>query len=401
MHISVITSSYPRFVGDSVAPFVKSLSEAIADRGHDVIVIAPYDAIAVPDTSKKIIVKRFKYIFHDKFHIMGHSRSLKDDAKLRPFVYILLPLYIFFGSLCLYKNVRRQKSDVIHAHWVLPGGLIAALVGLLTKTPFIISLHGSDIYVANRNIAFKWVTEWIFRRAKYVTACSQELFDQAESLGAKGKIKLIAWGADPNRFKPLDNKSDVRKQYGWKNDELVICSLGRMVSKKGFDRLITAFATLRDKKNLKLVIGGEGPLKKDLITQTFQLGLKNKVEFPGNISWCDVGNFLGAADLFVLPSVRDKSGNIDGLPTVLLEAMACGLACVATNIGGVSLVIKNYENGVIFDTKIDNELKSILEDLLFDREKREELGNNARRSVVDLYNWSNVSNQFDQIIKTG
>ena len=401
MHITVITSSYPRFVGDSVAPFVKSLSEAIADRGHDVIVIAPYDAIAVPDTSKKIIVKRFKYIFLDKFHIMGHSRSLKDDAKLKPFVYFLLPLYIFFGSLCLYKNVKRQKSDVIHAHWVLPGGLIAALVGLITKTPFIISLHGSDIYVANRNIAFKWVTGWIFRRAKYVSACSQELFDRAESLGAKGKVKLIAWGADPNRFKPLDNKSEVRKQYGWKNNELVICSLGRMVSKKGFNRLIAAFAALRDNKKLRLVIGGEGPLKNDLIAQTFQLGLKNQVEFPGNISWCDVGNFFGAADLFVLPSVRDKSGNIDGLPTVLLEAMACGLACVASNIGGVSLVIKNYENGVIFDTKNDNELKSILEDLLFDREKREELGNNARRSVVDHYNWSNVSNQFDQIIKTG
>ena len=400
MRIAVITSSYPRFAGDSTAPFVRSLAEELARRGHQVDVAAPYDISVVPEAEAKVKVWRFPYILPKKWHILGHARSLEADAHLRPLAVILLPFFLLSGFFCLLKVTRRQKSEVIHAHWLLPNGLVAAWVAKLRKIPFVVSLHGSDMFVAGKNPLFKWTARWILKRAEGVSACSEELFDRAEALGAGAKINVIAWGANPDCFKPVKNKAGIRQRYGWGENELVICSLGRMVYKKGFDRLVGAFANLKaERDDLRLVIGGEGPVRAELLEQAQRLGIENRLNLPGRIAWDNVADFLGAADIFVLPSVRDLNGNLDGLPTVLLEAMACGLPCIASEIGGVNLVIRDGENGLLVQPNSIPELESALRGLIFDRKKRKQLGEAARRDVIECFNWEHVAIEFEVLLR--
>jgi glycosyltransferase involved in cell wall biosynthesis/ubiquinone/menaquinone biosynthesis C-methylase UbiE len=399
MKISVLASSYPRYRGDGIAPFVKSISESLQERGHHVEVVAPYDVNVVPDPDAKVLVHRFRYVWSEKFHIMGHARSLNADVKLNPLTLLLLPLYIIAATLKLLVVSKNMGAEVIHNHWVLPNGVPAAITCKLLKIPFVISLHGSDIFVADKNFIFRWVAKWVFSQASYVTACSQELFDRAKKINPGINISLLAWGADPEIFKPINNREEIRRKYGWSKDEVIIIALGRFVYKKGFDRLISIVPDLlKNNYNFRVVIGGSGPLEKELNNLVEKLGIGDHVSFPGQIPWDEVPDFLAAADIFVLPSQRDKAGNLDGLPTVLLEAMACGLMCVASDIGGVRLVIQDQNNGFIIDQ--DDQLKfvEILRELLNNQRINRYIGGLARQSVLDKYNWLQVAVEFEKLL---
>ncbi len=400
MRIAVITSSYPRYTGDGAAPFVQSLSIALQKRGHTIEILAPYDVDVREDEAQSIKVERFKYIYPLRWHILGHARSLDGDTRLRPLSVVLLPLFLISGLHQLLKLTRSQHTDLIHAHWLLPNGLVAMWAASIRKIPFMISLHGSDMYMAGKKKAFGWVARRILKRAGAVSACSQELKERAEALGAEGKVHLIAWGADPNKFKLLQDKIEMRKCLGLAADQLVICSLGRMVAKKGFSVLVDAFARLvasEGNAKLCLVIGGDGPERQKLKAKADDLGIAAYVDLPGRINWQQVPEFLGAADMFVLPSVRDAHGNLDGLPTVLLEAMSCGLPCVASDVGGVNLVIRNGENGWLVRPGSSEDIFKRLTSLVTDEKSRTTLGNQARFDVETKFNWDRVALTFEKL----
>jgi 2-polyprenyl-3-methyl-5-hydroxy-6-metoxy-1,4-benzoquinol methylase len=149
--------------------------------------------------------------------------------------------------------------------------------------------------------------------------------------------------------------------------------------------------------NLRVVVGGSGPTEPELKDLVKQNKLEDVVEFPGQIEWNQVPEFLSASDIFVLPSQRDKAGNVDGLPTVLLEAMSCGLACIATDVGGVNLVIKNELNGILIEPSDSKQLSKRLSELVMDEELRKSLGYQSRLSIIQQYNWKVVSLELEKI----
>lgn len=398
MRIAVLTSSYPRFQGDGTAPFVLSISEVLAHRGHLVHVIAPYD-IAVNDSLKSPVkVIRFKYIWPKKLHIMGHARSLEADVRLRPVVILLLPLFLIASIINLIKECRRIDAQIIHAHWVLPNGFAAAIASKILKIPFVISLHGSDIFIADKNFIFRAVAKWTFAQSSFVTACSQELYDRAKKINSNIHIDLIPWGADPGKFKPLNNRLAAREKFDWAPDEIIISTLGRMVYKKGFSKLISIAPTLLALgEKIRIVIGGSGPLQTALEEEVTKMDLTETISLPGRIPWDEVPEFLAASDIFTLPSQRDKAGNLDGLPTVLLEAMACGLPCVVSDVGGVSLVIDPGKNGLLVPPASLEKLEEALSILIRDGKKRKTLSQAARKSVIESYNWVTVGEKFETL----
>lgn len=401
MRISVLTSSYPRFKGDGTAPFVKSISEALAKQGHQIEIVAPYDISVRNDLDSEIKVHRFKYIWPASLHIMGHARPLKADVNLRPLAIVLLPFFLIASIFKLVQISRKMDAEVIHAHWALPNGFAAAVASKILHIPFIISLHGSDIFIADKNFLFRTIARWTFSQCSYVTACSQELHDRARKINPNIHIEILPWGADPDFFKPLENKNAVRDKYHWPKDEVIISTLGRMVYKKGFDQLLPIAKALSEEKMLfKIVIGGSGPLEDSLKQHAEDLNIQDIVLFPGRIPWDEVPEFLAASDIFVLPSRRDKAGNLDGLPTVLLEAMACGLPCVASDIGGVSLVIDNEKNGFLVSLNNTNMFQNILSELINNEKKRKLISQVTRNSIIEKHNWSSVGQRLEKILNS-
>jgi len=398
--IAVITSSYTRFPGDGIAPFVKAISESLANLGHNLVVVAPYDPEVKPLETDEIHVYRFKYIWPVRFHVMGHARSLEKDVRLRLSSYLLLPFFLIAAFLKLYQVVRRQNSDIIYAHWVIPNGLIAACVAKFQNIPFIISLHGSDIYVSQKNWFFRTIARWVFKHSSGVTACSAELKRKAIELGAPKDLDLVPWGADPTVFDPeLRTRAPVNQIN--KQFYLRISSLGRLVEKKGFKFLIEAVPPIfQEFPSTELVIGGGGLLQGELQKHTQDLNISDRVDFPGSVLWNDVPEFLANSDIFVLPSVRDGHGNEDGLPTVLLEAMSCGVAVIASQIGGTNLVIENNVNGLLVPPGDIESLTRAIMLLIQNEELRKNLGREARISVLNRFNWNEVAARISAIMYT-
>jgi len=404
MRIAILTSSYPRFPGDGIAPFIKSIVENMVLHGQDIEVVAPYDSEIREVETGIVHINRFRYIWPDQFHIIGHARSLYADVKLRLPAIGLMPFFLIAAFLKLMKITKRQKSQVIYVHWVLPNGLIAMWVAVIRKIPYIISTHGSDIYVAQQNWIFRTIAKSIFKHASAVTACSPELRQAAIDLKAPKDTLLLAWGADPELFHPSVHLLEDRLSFGWDQSELIIAALGRMVYKKGFSFLIAALPEIiRHYPKVRLVLGGDGPLREKLSNEAEKLGVSNHVSFIGRIPWDHVQKFLASSDIFVLPSVKDNYGNMDGLPTVLLEAMGCGIPIVASNIGGAVMVVENGRTGLLFQTGDSQALADAICSLAGDLERRKAIGQAARNAVEKQFNWNNVTitltGLFEQTIR--
>lgn len=394
MRIAVLTSSYPRFPGDGTAPFIKSFAENYAKFGHSVFVIAPFDPLDKDENNlENVKVLRFRYIWPDSLSVMGHARSLKGDAKLSFLSYILVPFFLFFGILTLYRVCRKEEVDVIHGNWVLPNGPIALIVSRMLKIPYVLSLHGSDIYVSRMNVLFSWIARMVLHEANSVTACSDYIRSAAITLGSREeKTILLPYGVDPDKFYPDAYSDDLRKKLGVSNNDILVVAIGRLVYKKGFDVLISAWKEISKKfPTARLLIGGEGPLRYTLGKQAIDLGVDSSVIFPGRIDWQEMPKYLASGNIFVLPSVYDKFGNVDGLPNILLEAMSSGIACVASDIGGVSLIIHDWQNGVIFHEKSTEELKQILEKIISNKQLCSQLGDAARISILSDHKWQDVA----------
>lgn len=399
MKIAVLTSSYPRFPGDGTAPFIQAFCQQLAVYGHQVEVLAPYDPKVTAREGNNPRLTRFRYYVPDRLHIMGHGRSLAADVRVTPLAYLLLPLYIFAGIRALNHLIQRQGSDVIHVHWVLPNGLIAAWVSAIKKTPFIVSLHGSDIYLARKYRLFGAVARYVFKKAAGLTACSPELLDAAIKLGAPQNSILLPYGVDINKFHPHLRDDSLREKYAPSEDILII-SAGRLVYKKGFDTLIGAMpAVINEFPDVRLIIAGEGPLKQSLIQQVRLLGIPEKVSFIGNLPWDQVPAFMACADIFVLPSVKDRFGNVDGLPNVLLEAMSSGTAVVSSDIPGAMLLIQNGIHGIAYHAGDIHGLRDAIIHLLNHPDDRIRLATNARKLMEEEFTWDIIGRRLASYIQ--
>lgn len=362
--------------------------------------IAPYDVEVKRDQDSLVELHRFKYILPSKMHIMGHARSLESDVSLKPFTYLLIFPFIFFSFLKSLSVASKFKPDIIHVHWVLPNGPVALLLSCFLKIPFVVTLHGSDIYVANKNRVFRKIADLIFRRSAQITACSSSLAENAQRMGGSGKVILFPWGADPNVFTPDFRKKDYRDSIRIPQDATLILALGRMVDKKGFVNLVSIWPQVIGMyPNSYLIIGGDGPVRDQLQKIIREDNISN-IFLPGKIAWNEVPEFLANGDIFVLPSVRDRYGNEDGLPTVLLEAMGSGLPVIASEIGGVSLVIKDGHNGVLVEPGDPKQLRDAILRLLENTDNLKVMGNNARTDVVEKYNWRNVAINLVQLFNS-
>ncbi len=398
MKITILTSSYPRFPGDGTAPFIQSIAQSFINLGHEVEVAVPYDPQVVETVSSRIKIHRYRYIWPKRLHIMGHAKALEADVRLRSLAFILLPFFLIAAFFKLLRVTREQKSQIIHAHWVLPNGPVAVLVAWVRKIPFVVSLHGSDMYIAQKNPLFKAVTRWVFSHAAAVTSCSKQLLKAAQSLDAPSASYIFPWGVDSEKFYPKPKNPELALSWGLHPDDIHIIALGRLVHKKGFEVLLRAFAKLAHQHSqVKLVIGGEGSLRSTLAAAAQKYGIQDQVVFPGRISWDQVVDFFAQGDIFVLPSIQDIHGNVDGLPTVLVEALACGLPVIASDIGGVQMLIEDGENGLLIHPGDSQALGKALKRLLSNEEERYRLGQNAHQSVINDHLWDSVAGKLIEI----
>jgi glycosyltransferase involved in cell wall biosynthesis len=235
----------------------------------------------------------------------------------------------------------------------------------------------------------------VFARAGAVTACSDDLARRAIALGAdRQRMEVVPYGVDTARFAPATaaSRHDRRARAGIGQNDALVVAAGRLVRKKGFEYLIDA---MRGTANTSLAIAGEGDLDAELRARAQSSGVADRVHFLGNVAQDDVAAWFAAADVVAIPSVRDDSGNVDGLPNTVMEALASGTPVVATPAGGIGSVVRDGESGRLVPERDAAALRSAITALLGDPAERARLGAAGRALVRTRFGWDAAAERFE------
>jgi glycosyltransferase involved in cell wall biosynthesis len=393
--VVMIATSYPRFPGDGIGSFMEPIATSVAARGHEVHLVAPWHpAIRRGKVENGVHFHFFKYALVPAMNVFGYAQGLRADTDLKLAAWCATPAALASGWFKAMRVAQKKQATVIHAHWVIPGGVIGALAAGGRR--LVVSLHGSDVFVAERHGLLKAAARRVFTKAAKVTACSEDLRTRAIAIGARpADIETVPYGVDSRRFAPsADTRERVRRELGL-GTRPVVFTAGRLVRKKGFDVLIDAAAQLRASvPGLAVVIAGVGDLYAEL--QTRAVGLDGAVILLGNRSQDDVAALCAAADVIAVPSVHDQAGNVDGLPNFALEALASGTPVVATRVGGLPQAIRHAESGLLVAERDSAALADALLALLRDRPLAAALGAEARVSVERDFGWGRTAERFEQ-----
>ena len=357
--------------------------------GDRVTVLAPH-AEGVPDRweERGVEAVTFRYA-PERLEVLGYGRSLEADERVKRGAAIAAPLY----ALGLLRAIRRaRKFDLVHAHWIVPNGVIAALGG---KLPLAIGLHGSDVFLAEKP-GVRMAAAWALRRSRLLTGCSPELVDRVCALGFPAeRSRVIPYGVDVDTFSPGPDRSAWRERLGIPKDAPLLLSVGRMATKKGFHILMEALPGIllaSEASGAHVVLAGGGDLLPDLQREARRF--PGRLHLPGPVLHDTLPDLYRAADVFVLPAVHDSRGNVDGLPNVILEAMASGLPVVASGISGIPLAVEDGVTGLLVPEKDPAALAGALRNLLADRELARSMGERGRRKAERELTWDAVAARY-------
>lgn len=395
----MVTSSYPRFSGDGIATFMEPIATGVAARGHDVHLVAPWHPRwQRPSPDGGVTFHLYRYAPTRGLNVFGYAGALQADVRLRLSAIAVTPLAVASGVIRTRRVVRDVRPSIVHAHWVIPSGAMCALAG--GTTPLVVSVHGSDVFVAERHAVARRAAAMAFRRAAWVTACSEDLRTRAIRLGADAaRTSVVPYGVDSDRFRPDPVlRQQGRARLGLSDGTPLVLAFGRLVSKKGFEYLVDAAASLRASwPGLSVVIAGSGDLDVSLRARAAASGAGDVVRMIGEVAQHEIPALLAAADVAVAPSIRDDAGNVDGLPNTVLEIMASATPLVATAAGGIGAVAEDRVTARIVPERDAAALGAAIADLLRDAGARGVIGTRARALVCSRFAWTEVARQFDDI----
>jgi glycosyltransferase involved in cell wall biosynthesis len=388
----MITTSYPRYPGDEAGQFIEGIARGVVGLGHEVDVVFPHHPLFRREDEAGLRFHPYRYAPTARLELWGYGQSLEADVRVRMLAYLATPL----AARALRSSVKQllgsERYDLVHAHWLVPNAALVAGVVRARRLPFVVSLHGSDVFLAERSRPARALANRALRAAGAVTACSSDLHRRVLNLDVDPDIvRTVPYGVDADLFSPDAGLDGTREALGARRDSMLVFAVGRMAEKKGFAYLVDAATML---EGASVVIAGDGDLRAELEQRATALGAP--VSFPGRLDRDGVRRALAAADVVVVPSVVDTAGNVDGLPNVLLEALASGRPVVGAATGGIPDVLQDDVNGLLVPPRDAPALAGAIRRLLSEPATRERLARAARRSAVEDLSWEATARAFDE-----
>lgn len=297
--------------------------------------------------------------------------------------------YVFSAFFFLPWIIFKHKIEGIIVFFSFPCGPLGLCANLLFNIPYVISLRGGDVPGTDRSLdrihkILKPIRRLIYGKSLAIIANSNGLREFAKKADPF-EVSTIFNGIDTEYFQPADHQ--------FKKNLFSFIFVGRLSTQKNIHFLLEQIEKLRKKTeipfNLKLV--GDGPLKDELRSYAKTLGISDIIKWHG---WLDKNNILKQlqnSDCLINPSF------CEGMPNAVLEAMACGVPVIASNVAGNNSLVIDGKNGFLFDLNDKNELLSKLTEAVNEPDKQKQMGKNARRFVVSKYSWISTADNYSRL----
>lgn len=279
----------------------------------------------------------------------------------------------------LKEFLRLNKFDIVHAHTETGGLMLRMTLSAKGSSKFIYTAHGMSFWkgcpLKNR-IIYKTIEKWICRGMDANLGMNQEELDFLREIKPQAANFVHGIGLSLDRFQKKErSRGEVRDEFGVTDNDKLIVSIGELNDNKNHATVIKALSFLEN-KNYKYVVCGVGPNKDKLNQMAADAGVSDKVILAGYRS--DIPDILHAADLFVFPSFHE------GMPVAALEAMACGLPLICSKIRGNVDIVKDGENGFLFEPEDHSSLAIAMERLIIEQSLSKKFGEKNKELVTDF-----------------
>ena len=406
MKIVMLTTSFPRTDDDYLARWILELSQELKKTGTISTIVVPHAAgLKKSDVIDGIEVHRFKYA-PEKFEVIGYGNFLPHEStksKTKTFILYIRNILLFIPFLIsmfisTVHACKKEKPDVILSHWTFPAGLIGIYVAKLFGIKPILKIYGTDLVFLKR-FKLKLLGRHVMKNSSTIIANSQYTKNVGIEFGiSPDKIEVIPEGT----YYPIDiPDSDLhalRNELCLSSNE-VIFTIHRLIPLKGTSYLIRAMSMVVENcPDARLIIGGEGPEKEKLEALAKELCIKDNILFVGRISEEQLPVYYKLCDVYVIPSIRDKWGNTEGLGMPVIEAMSYGKPVVGFDVGGPKYTIEDGVNGYSVKEKDWERMGKRIIALLKNKSLRAKFGDNGRHIVVEKFSWNKVSERYGYLV---
>ncbi|AKB15913.1 glycosyl transferase family 1 [Methanosarcina thermophila MST-A1] len=375
MKVLEVCQEFPNRYYPQLGTFIKQSIDSIANQGVDVTVISP----------KPFVLPFSSFPYHNFFKLPRIEHTEKYDLHYPRYIYAVPKKYFYpitgisyslFVSKYAVKNIKPIPA-LIHAHFSYPDGYGMMKLAKRWNIPLVISALGT----IERKVAYEgsYTSKQIIEAMSFadrILSVSEDLKLHIVNLGIdKNKVHVVPNGVDIGKFKPA-GKAHARSILNLPRDKNIVLFVGALRKIKGVDYLIEAAHSFVDKDTYLFMVGRDDGLKKNLEKRAHELKIANYIKFTGPVNHEDIPLWISASDILVLPSLSE------GRPNVILEALACEVPVVATDVGGIPELMVDGETGYLVPPKSPDELSRKINKLLDDKNRREKMGKFGRKCII-------------------
>lgn len=375
MRVMEVCQEFPNRFYPQLGTFIKQSIDSIASQNVDITVVSP----------KPLVIPFSAFPYHNFSKLPQIEKTEKYDIHYPRYIYAIPKKYLYSLTGILYahfvsryaiKNIK-PKPDLIHAHFSYPDGFGMIWLAKRWNVPLVISALGT----IERKVAYEGshTSRQIIEALNFadrILSVSEDLKLHIVNLGVnENKVIVVPNGVDTEKFKPR-GKENARSLLNLPLDKNIVLFVGSLRSIKGVDYLIEAAKDFVDTNTELYMVGRDDGLKKSLMKTAQELKINDFVKFIGPVNHEDIPVWISASDILVLPSLSE------GRPNVVLEALACEVPVVATDVGGIPELMINGETGYLVPAKNSTELSKKVNKLLEDENLRKKMGKLGRMSII-------------------
>lgn len=390
LRLLVLTTTFPRWQNDHEPGFVHELSKRL-NEDFDVTVLSPHAPGAkTQETIDNVKVVRFRYA-PERLESLAYAGGIGSNLKHAKWKYLLLQGFLLSFFFTAIRTVRRQQIDVVHAHWMIPGGLIgAALKILFPRLRVVVTSHGADVFQLKAPL-FAKARRWVAAEVDAVTVVGSSLADQAKAEDwFNDKVSIAPMGVDlQHTFTPRPSPQE----------HTTLVFAGRLVEKKGVRHLIEAMPLIkRSIPEIRLLVAGHGPLQSELERQVDELDLSDTVTLLGRYHSSELPDIFGQANIAVLPFIEAADGDVEGFGLTTVEAMGCGLPVVVGDVPAIHDIVVHRETGYMLSSASAAAIADAIRQLHEDPALAERLATHGRQRARQLFDWSCVAQCYSDVL---
>ena len=387
----IVTSTFPVSPEVPVPRFVGDLAAALAE-SCEVTVLAP-DAPGAPrrEAVGALDVRRFTYFRPRGLQRLAYGAGMRDNMRRSLLARLQAPLFLLAQVRALARVLKEKDCQVVNSHWMIPQGLSAAFLRR-RKRPFkhVLHVHAADVYMLEKLPLGRRLARYVIGGTDFAFADGSHVRDTLDRLlGRPSGAVLRPMGVDTALFGRGGSGEPVKPPF----EDGYALFFGRFSEKKGTEYLLRAMPLVLERRpGLGLVLIGYGALEEDLRRLAAELKINGRVRFLGRRPHEEIVRYLHGCRLAAVPSIIDSAGETEGMPTVVVEAMAAGARVVGSAVDGIPDVIEHGVNGWLCRQRDPADLAEKMLAALDDPEPSA-IAASARRTA-SRFDWRNVAAEY-------